>query len=148
MKGKKRAGIILLVLVTVLLVGCETKREGTNTADGMNVSIVSVLTFPEQHDGQQCSIRAVLGTGKTGLILYPSKYDVEQPDHINGIWLGTYEEVKCISKEEAEALHGKYVTVVGTIRAREKGPDDGYNCEMDTITSITKLEQVNPTPEP
>ena len=147
MKGKKRVGVILLALAMILLVGCEARREGTNVEDGMNVSIVSVLTFPEKHNEQQCSIRAVLGAGETGLILYPSKYDVEEPDHLNGIWLGTYEEVTCISKEEAKALHGEYVTVTGTIRAKKKGPGDGYNCEMDTITSITKLKQVNPTPK-
>ena len=141
---RKWLAAICICMMALTLAGCGIGREGTNTADGMNVSIVSVLTFPDRHDGQRCAIRARLYAGETGLALYPSEYDIDEPDHINGIWLGKYEEVGCLSKEEAKALHGQYVTVRGTVQAGKKGPGEGYNCEMDTITSITKLEQVNP----
>ena len=144
---RKRIWIGICILLCLMMIGCDGRTKNSRGEEENVVSIYALLTYPEKYDNQISTIHAVLSAKDGGMVLYPSEYNVEFDEPINGIWLGTYEEVTCISKEEAKALHGEYVTVTGTIRAKKKGPGDGYNCEMDTITSITKLKQVNPTPK-
>ena len=94
----------------------------------------------------QATVRGILRAEEEGIALYVFAEDADYESHISALWLGKYEEIKTLTKEQLQAMNGKYVGVTGSIAATKYGPTGDYNCEMTNIENVAEVEEVNPLP--
>ena len=117
-----------------------------NTQEGERVALLSLIANPDKYDEVRATVRGVLRAEEDGIALYMFAEDAEYESHISALWLGKYEEIKTFTKEQLQAMDGKYVGVTGTIAATKYGPTGDYNCEMTNIENVAEVEAVNPLP--
>ena len=70
----------------------------------------------------RATVRGILRAEEEGIALYMFEEDAEYESHISALWLGKYEEIKTLTKEQLQAMNGKYVGVTGSIAATKYGP--------------------------
>ena len=148
-KHKRKINMTVLVLMVCSFVcGCTSSRPARtpNTEEGERISLVAIITKPEEYDGVRATVRGILRAEEEGIALYMFEEDAEYESHISALWLGKYEEIKTLTKEQLQAMNGKYVGVTGSIAATKYGPTGDYNCEMTNIENVAEVEEVNPLP--
>ena len=146
-KHKRKINMTVLVLMVCSFVcGCTSSRPARtpNTEEG--ISLIAIITKPEEYDGVRATVRGILRAEEEGIALYVFEEDAEYESHISALWLGKYEEIKTFTKEQLQAMNGKYVGVTGSIAATKYGPTGDYNCEMTNIENVAEVEEVNPLP--
>ena len=117
-----------------------------NTQEGERVALLSLIANPDKYDEVRATVRGVLRAEEDGIALYMFAEDAEYESHISALWLGKYEEIQTFTKEQLQAMDGKYVGVTGTIAATKYGPTGDYNCEMTNIENVAEVDAVNPLP--
>ena len=130
----------ILLCLCFLVIGCNQVPEGER------ISLIAIITKPEEYDGVRATVRGILRAEEEGIALYVFAEDAEYESHISALWLGKYEEIKTLTKEQLQAMNGKYVGVTGSIAATKYGPTGDYNCEMANIENVAEVEEVNPLP--
>ena len=148
-KHKRKINTTALVLIACCLIsGCTSSQPARtpNSEEGERISLVAIITKPEEYDGVRATVRGVLRAEEDGIALYMFAEDAEYESHISALWLGKYEEIQTFTKEQLQAMDGKYVGVTGTIAATKYGPTGDYNCEMTNIENVAEVEAVNPLP--
>ena len=147
MQKKFYFSIITFICIYVL-VGCSNVKpmQTPNTQEGERVALLSLIANPDKYDEIRATVRGILRAEEEGIALYVFEEDAEYESHISALWLGKYEEIKTLTKEQLQAMNGKYVGVTGSIAATKYGPTGDYNCEMTNIENIAEVEAVNPLP--
>ena len=147
MRKKFYFSIIAFICIYVLI-GCSSAKpmQTPNTQEGERVALLSLIANPDKYDEVRATVRGVLRAEEDGIALYMFAEDAEYESHISALWLGKYEEIKTFTKEQLQAMDGKYVGVTGTIAATKYGPTGDYNCEMTNIENVAEVEAVNPLP--
>ena len=145
---KKLYLLIITFICVCALVGCSNARpmQTPNTQEGERVALLSLIAVPDKDDGVRATVRGILRAEEEGIALYMFEEDAEYESHISALWLGKYEEIKTLTKEQLQAMNGKYVGVTGSIAATKYGPTGDYNCEMTNIENVAEVEEVNPLP--
>lgn len=128
------------LLVMCCSIGCAQVQEGER------ISLIAVITKPEEYDGKRATVRGVLRAEDEGIALYMFQEDADYESHISALWLGKYEEIETFTKKQLQAMNGKYVGVTGTIAATKYGPTGDYNCEMTNIENVKEVKAVNALP--
>ena len=146
--GKKIHRMVFILVVCCLVGGCVTSQptRTPNPEEGERISLIAIITKPEEYDGVRATVRGVLRAEEEGIALYVFEEDAEYESHISALWLGKYEEIETFSKEQLQEMNGKYVGVTGTIAATSYGPTGDYNCEMKKIENVAEVKEVNPLP--
>ena len=132
--------ILVVFSLCFLVIGCKQVSEGER------ISLIAIITKPEEYDGVRATVRGILRAEEEGIALYVFAEDAEYESHISALWLGKYEEIKTLTKEQLQAMNGKYVGVTGSIAATKYGPTGDYNCEMTNIENVAEVEKVNTLP--
>ena len=132
--------ILVVFSLCFLVIGCKQVSEGER------ISLVAIITKPEEYDGVRATVRGILRAEEEGIALYVFEEDAEYESHISALWLGKYEEINIFTKAQLQAMNGKYVGVTGSIAATKYGPTGDYNCEMTNIENVSEVEAVNPLP--
>lgn len=147
MRKKFYFSIIAFICIYVLI-GCSSAKpmQTPNTQEGERVALLSLIANPDKYDEVRATVRGVLRAEEDGIALYMFAEDAEYESHISALWLGKYEEIKTFTKEQLQAMDGKYVGVTGTIAATKYGPTGDYNCEMTNIENVAEVDAVNPLP--
>jgi len=145
---KKFYTTALVLIACCLISGCTSSQPARtpNSEEGERISLVAIITKPEEYDGVRATVRGVLRAEEDGIALYMFAEDAEYESHISALWLGKYEEIQTFTKEQLQAMDGKYVGVTGTIAATKYGPTGDYNCEMTNIENVAEVDAVNPLP--
>ena len=145
---KQWIALMMSILGIWLLSGCTTSQptRTPNPEEGERISLIAIITKPEEYDGVRATVRGVLRAEEEGIALYMFEEDAEYESHISALWLGKYEEIETFSKEQLQEMNGKYVGVTGTIAATSYGPTGDYNCEMKDIENVAEVKEVNPLP--
>jgi len=142
--------ICLACICIMVIGGCSGQNkmqpQGKDPSEGERISLIAIITKPEEYDGVRATVRGVLRAEEEGIALYVFEEDAEYESHISALWLGKYEEIETFSKEQLQEMNGKYVGVTGTIAATSYGPTGDYNCEMTNIENVAEVEEVNPLP--
>ncbi len=146
----KQSILVIIVILTLccLISGCTSSQpvRTPNPEEGERISLVAIITKPEEYDGVRATVRGILRAEEDGIALYMFAEDAEYESHISALWLGKYEEIQTFTKAQLQAMDGKYVGVTGTIAATKYGPTGDYNCEMTNIENVAEVEAVNPLP--
>ena len=147
MRKKFYFSIIAFICIYVLI-GCSSAKpmQTPNTQEGERVALLSLIANPDKYDEVRATVRGVLRAEEDGIALYMFAEDAEYESHISALWLGKYEEIQTFTKEQLQAMDGKYVGVTGTIAATKYGPTGDYNCEMTNIENVAEVDAVNPLP--
>ena len=145
---KKYVEAWIFFVCVLILGGCTTSQptKTPNLEEGERISLIAIITKPEEYDGVRATVRGILRAEEEGIALYMFKEDAEYESHISALWLGKYEEIETFSKEQLQEMNGKYVGVTGTIVATSYGPTGDYNCEMKDIENVAEVKEVNPLP--
>ena len=142
--------ICLACISMMVLGGCSVQNkmqpQEKDPNEGERISLIAIITKPEEYDGVRATVRGILRAEEEGIALYVFEEDAEYESHISALWLGKYEEIKTFTKEQLQAMNGKYVGVTGSIAATKYGPPGDYNCEMTNIENVAEVEAVNPLP--
>lgn len=147
MKKRARCAAIFLLCVCAVA-GCTKKTIVRSEVEGDRISIIAIITKPEDYQGKRATVRGILKAEEEGIALYVAEEDAGYQAHISALWLGKFSEIQTLSKEELKAMDGKYVGVTGTIAAKKYGPTNDYNCEMIDIENVKAVEAVNVLPSP
>lgn len=146
----KQSILVIIVILTLccLISGCTPSQPARtpNPEEGERISLVAIITKPEEYDGVRATVRGILRAEEEGIALYVFEEDAEYESHISALWLGKYEEINTFTKAQLQAMNGKYVGVTGTIAATSYGPTGDYNCEMKDIENVAEVKEVNPLP--
>ena len=142
--------ICLACICIMVIGGCSGQNkmqpQGKDPNEGERISLIAIITKPEEYDGVRATVRGILRAEEEGIALYVFAEDAEYESHISALWLGKYEEIKTLTKEQLQAMNGKYVGVTGSIAATKYGSTGDYNCEMTNIENVAEVEEVNPLP--
>lgn len=143
---KKRI-LLVMGLCFLLLCGCAGQPvKAPSAEEGERISLIAIITKPEEYDGVRATVRGVLKAEDDGIALYMFEEDAQYESHISALWLGKYSEIETLSKRQLKAMDGKYVGVTGKIAAKAYGPTGDYNCEMMEIENVAEVKAVNPLP--
>ena len=84
--------------------------------------------------------------GEEDVALYATTADGTYMVKLNALWLGKIVNISTYTEAELRALDGQYVEVEGRVDANQRGPGDAYNCELEEVKKIQKVEPENTLP--
>ena len=139
---KKYRWIVCLLLI-LCLCGCSKKE-----AFEERTSIYALIIDPQAFDGERVTVRGALFIdGNEDVALYATTDDGKYMVQLNALWLGKIKDILTYTEEQLRGWDGCYVEVNGTINAKEQGPQNAYNCNLEKVRSIQKIEKKNEIPK-
>jgi hypothetical protein len=125
-------------VVTATLLGILLYATPTFAAGPELVSMIKLIASPKSYDGKQVMVTGVPRIQFEGQALYLHKEDYDAGLAPNALWLTVPRE----KYAEWKSLEGRYVRVVGTFRAAEKGHLSAYSGGLREITTFEVLPLV------
>ena len=138
------------ILSLVCLIGCGTRGTVNNpelSTSEERTSLFALIMRPEEFDGEEIIVRGALFIdGEEDVALYATTADGTYMVKLNALWLGKIADISAYTEAELRALDGQYVEVKGRVDANQRGPGDAYNCELEEVKKIQKVEPENTLP--
>jgi len=99
-----------------------------------NTSLIKLIASPEKYKGKDIQVIGYLHLEFEGNALYLHKEDYENGLHENAFWVSFS---KNISKRDLTTYNDKYVIIIGTFHAKDKGHMGLF---AGTIGNIVRLD--------
>ena len=99
-----------------------------------NVSLVKLIVNPEKYDGKRIQVIGYLHLEFEGQAIYLHEEDFKHSISENSFWVNF--SSKLTKKQNPTKFNDKYVIVIGTFKAKEKGHMAMFGGTLDNIVRL------------
>lgn len=136
--------LFLFLTISLLMTACgQTNNDSTDETEKKpyqlldiqeNVSLVKLIANPEKYDGKRIQVIGYLHLEFEGNAVYLHEEDFKHSMSENSFWVNF--SSKLTKKQDPKKFSDKYVIIIGTFKANEKGHMGMFGGTLDNIVRL------------